>query len=30
MTNETLRQALACASRGWPVFPCMHGRKIPL
>jgi hypothetical protein len=30
MTNQTLRQALACASRGWPVFPCMHGRKIPL
>jgi hypothetical protein len=30
MTNETLRQALACASRGWPVFPCMAGRKIPL
>ena len=30
MTNETLRQALACASRGWPVFPCVYGRKIPL
>jgi hypothetical protein len=30
MTNETLRQALACASRGWPVFPCMYGRKVPL
>ena len=30
MTNHTLGQALACASRGWPVFPCMPGRKIPL
>src|ERR1700758_2065689 len=30
MTNQTLRQALACASRGWPVFPCMYGRKVPL
>jgi Bifunctional DNA primase/polymerase, N-terminal len=30
MTNQTLRQALAYASRGWPVFPCMHGKKIPL
>jgi hypothetical protein len=29
MTNQTLRQALAFASRGWPVFPCMPGRKIP-
>ena len=29
MTNHTLGQALACASRGWPVFPCMPGRKIP-
>ena len=30
MTDETLRQALACASRGWPVFPCMPGKKTPL
>jgi hypothetical protein len=30
MTNQTLRQALAYASRGWPVFPCMDGRKVPL
>jgi hypothetical protein len=30
VTNQTLRQALTYASRGWPVFPCMHGRKIPL
>ena len=30
MTDATLRQALAYASRGWPVFPCMSGRKTPL
>jgi hypothetical protein len=29
MTNFTLRQALAYAARGWPVFPCQANRKIP-
>jgi hypothetical protein len=29
MTNATLRQALAYAERGWPVFPCQTNRKIP-
>jgi len=29
MTNPTLRQALACARYGWPVFPCQAGKKIP-
>ena len=29
MTDRTLRQALAYASRGWPVFPCQPGQKIP-
>ena len=28
-TSTTLRQALACAARGWPVFPCQPGRKTP-
>ena len=29
MTDLTLRQALAYARRGWPVFPCQPGQKIP-
>ena len=29
MTDATLRQALACARYGWPVFPCLPGEKIP-
>ena len=29
MTDATLRQALACAARGWPVFPCASGKKTP-
>jgi Bifunctional DNA primase/polymerase, N-terminal len=29
MTDATLRQALAYARRGWPVFPCLPGQKIP-
>jgi hypothetical protein len=29
MTNPALRQALAYARRGWPVFPCLPGEKIP-
>ena len=27
--NDTLAQALACAARGWPVFPCQAGEKVP-
>jgi hypothetical protein len=27
--DGTLRQALAFADRGWPVFPCQHGQKVP-
>jgi len=29
MTDDTLSQALAYARRGWPVFPCLPGQKIP-
>ena len=29
MTDATLRQALAYAARGWPVFPCHVGQKTP-
>jgi Bifunctional DNA primase/polymerase, N-terminal len=29
MTDATLRQGLAYASQGWPVFPCLPGQKIP-
>ncbi len=29
MTNPVLRRALACAARGWPVFPCQPGAKTP-
>jgi hypothetical protein len=27
--DGTLRQALAFADRGWPVFPCQPGQKVP-
>ena len=29
MTGATLRQALAFAARGWPVFPCQHRPENP-
>jgi hypothetical protein len=29
MTGARTRQALAYASRGWPVFPCQAGQKTP-
>jgi Bifunctional DNA primase/polymerase, N-terminal len=29
MIDATLRQALTYASRGWPVFPCQPGQKVP-
>jgi Bifunctional DNA primase/polymerase, N-terminal len=29
MTGGTLRQALAFATCGWPVLPCLPGQKIP-
>ena len=29
MTGTPLRQALMCAARDWPVFPCQAGQKTP-
>jgi len=30
MRDFLLWQALACAERGWPVFPCLAGLKVPM
>jgi Bifunctional DNA primase/polymerase, N-terminal len=29
ITDGTLRQALAFATSGWPVLPCLPGQKVP-
>ena len=29
MSGTRLGQVLAYAARGWPVFPCQAGQKIP-
>lgn len=29
MTSDRLTEALELAARGWPVFPCQPGRKLP-
>ena len=29
MTSDRLTEALELAARGWPVFPCQPGQKIP-
>jgi hypothetical protein len=29
VNDTTLHHALECAARGWPVFPCQPGQKIP-
>lgn len=30
MNNPVYRQALSCAERGWPVFPCQWNSKVPV